>query len=810
MKRISLRAVSAADVARVSGVLFVFIGGCLSLALANHAFTTPVAVIEAQVATATGSGGGTGSGSEADTPPNSVDGTDAETSSTDGTEVGPGAENSGPEYDEEPEPQIVVPTQLDREVPINIFVPHATEVKLFLYEKATQANHYLGITDRVSNTHWRFELDSTQYSNGEYKLKVQIINPHKTYHRYKNPLFIENSVIEDAADTIEDSGSDTVIFESNEAASTTDSETEETETNADDINDDTAPTDDDIDATIQDDPDASVEASEEDGTESVVLNETDTEEIEATLDPVFDIDVRPGFVAAGTTEFVSTVTNVNSVEVFLKPRFGGVKRFVDRGKLIDENEWRFVFDTQNIPNGEYALILVAKNSFGSYESEARKFYVFNQVAASDDPEQIAEIKAIIAQKPLVEKIIAADNAEELNQIARDLPKVPAPTTVSPAVTDPDVSESGRSEGFMAAVELDAELSPDENTAIEVTAIEVETELKPAPPKIDRVDTMALSNEADRDELEAAVNRLVVSVRNGDDRAIERARRNLQSVKEAVKAEDPEVAEELERTVTNVESRTIRQVAVIRDRVGDDVFRDQDNDGISDYDEVHLYDTDPFVADSDGDGFVDGAEVLSGFDPKNEEPEALVAFESPKEAGLVREDILVVESITAVSVPDVVESPEIEARDRDVPAPIVAEISGKALPNSFVTLYIFSTPVIITVKTDDDGSWSYTFDKELEDGQHEVFVGITDNAGKIVAKSNPLTFVKEAQAFTPVEAAAESVAPVPVAPAAQQQSLVSEYMLLLVMSVAVVAIGLVLILLGIYYEQKAQVEPKTVV
>lgn len=73
--------------------------------------------------------------------------------------------------------------------------------------------------------------------------------------------------------------------------------------------------------------------------------------------------------------------------------------------------------------------------------------------------------------------------------------------------------------------------------------------------------------------------------------------------------------------------------------------------------------------------------------------------------------------------------------------------GKALPNSFATLYIFSIPIVVTVKTDNDGNWNYTLDKELENGEHKVFVAITDVKGTVVARSNPLPFVKEAFAIT---------------------------------------------------------------
>lgn len=43
--------------------------------------------------------------------------------------------------------------------------------------------------------------------------------------------------------------------------------------------------------------------------------------------------------------------------------------------------------------------------------------------------------------------------------------------------------------------------------------------------------------------------------------------------------------------------------------------DTDNDGLSDYEEVKIYLTDPLNADTDADGYLDGAEVNSGYNPK---------------------------------------------------------------------------------------------------------------------------------------------------------------------------------------------------
>ena len=42
--------------------------------------------------------------------------------------------------------------------------------------------------------------------------------------------------------------------------------------------------------------------------------------------------------------------------------------------------------------------------------------------------------------------------------------------------------------------------------------------------------------------------------------------------------------------------------------------DTDHDGLTDYQEVHVYHTDPLKADTDGDGYNDGDEVKNGFNP----------------------------------------------------------------------------------------------------------------------------------------------------------------------------------------------------
>jgi hypothetical protein len=118
------------------------------------------------------------------------------------------------------------------------------------------------------------------------------------------------------------------------------------------------------------------------------------------------------------------------------------------------------------------------------------------------------------------------------------------------------------------------------------------------------------------------------------------------------------------------------------------------------------------------------------------------YESPKEKGETRADLYAVTQVDMV---------ETRAGKK-------LKVSGTGPANTTLTVYVYSeVPVILTVETDEDGNWSYILDKEIDDGEHQVYVAVTDTSGKINAKSEPLFFVK----------AAESVRVIPPAEAAGQ-------------------------------------------
>jgi hypothetical protein len=170
--------------------------------------------------------------------------------------------------------------------------------------------------------------------------------------------------------------------------------------------------------------------------------------------------------------------------------------------------------------------------------------------------------------------------------------------------------------------------------------------------------------------------------------------------------------------------------------------DPDGDGVSNNDEFRLG-TDPNNNDTDQDGATDSAEIENGSDPKKSSQDQggdSIAYENPKENGTVEKEKYEVKNV------ELIESDGTKK----------LRISGKGPPNTYVTVYVYSDPIILTVKTDKDGNWSYVLDQNVGDGEHEVYVAVTDNTGKVEEKSNPLLFIKTAEAVTiipPAEASA---------------------------------------------------------
>lgn len=217
-------------------------------------------------------------------------------------------------------------------------------------------------------------------------------------------------------------------------------------------------------------------------------------------------------------------------------------------------------------------------------------------------------------------------------------------------------------------------------------------------------------------------------------------------------------EALAQKTSDVDRAREEEKKLFVERVGARAFIDTDDDGVTDYDEVNIYRTDPIDLDTDHDGFLDGAEILAGTNPRGLNQISIelapslfgtssmdvsraseeVNVENPLIAGTPMPALLSVTSVLAIPV---------GLGEKGTTTVTKLKLSGKALSNSFVRLYIFSDPIVVTVKADDTGVWTYTLDKELSDGTHQVISAITDSSGHILAKSQSLPFIKEAAAVS---------------------------------------------------------------
>ncbi len=468
--------------------------------------------------------------------------------------------------------------------------------------------------------------------------------------------------------------------------------------------------------------------------------------------PTLKLRTSEGATVDGTERIEAdiSVDVASHVYFYLRDPLSAVPRFVGAGiKTTGSTRWYTNWYTNNTPNGTYKLFARAITPPGPIDSQLVTVTVANQVVSEETTVAVSE----------TERITTATNslAEESETLKAPMERL--------TDTPDDVDEAGN---------ISTDAVADSTSQYDVAAL------------------LGVYREA----LDAELIRLGTAYRIKDEAAIARIRTRITKLVDQMVSTTPtDVRAELRTKLENAVADIITKYTAEVDRVGqlieernqNDVLKDTDKDGISDFDEVTLYNTNPLVADSDNDGFTDGAEILSGFDPLSDVRESVIAYESPKETGIFREDLLVIENVAAA---EVATTTTAVVKDGIL-------LTGRALPNSFATLYIFSTPVIVTVKTDAEGAFEYRFDQELEDGQHSVYVGITDNAGRIVAKSQPFGFIKEAQAITPNQAAIVDNS----AAAEADDSLITGYAFAAIVSISVVAIGLVLILLGLQLEAR---------
>jgi hypothetical protein len=158
--------------------------------------------------------------------------------------------------------------------------------------------------------------------------------------------------------------------------------------------------------------------------------------------------------------------------------------------------------------------------------------------------------------------------------------------------------------------------------------------------------------------------------------------------------------------------------------------DADGDGLSNHDEERVG-TDLRHPDTDGDGYIDGLEIVRAYNPLVPSPADKVSFEGA--------DPTVVSASASLAVTGV-------RIDREDDTDVLV-ITGSALPDRLVTLMVFSAPRTVLIRSDGSGRFRLVVGDTLEEGEHTAYAAMTDAEGEILEVSAPYSFVRTAVGIT---------------------------------------------------------------
>lgn len=432
---------------------------------------------------------------------------------------------------------------------------------------------------------------------------------------------------------------------------------------------------------------------------------------------------------------------------------------IGNASQVSGSEWIFNWDIRNVNEGRHRLFLIITTS---------------------DVEQIETREFIVN--------VQKENSSQTNTNEIDTSTEPSsqttPTNTTSVATDIDTLSNLVNTTFND-VEETAEITVNNTTdSIQEASNAIKNNIEDSG-ILQRIEDESSSVQTEvTNSITRAQQTIRLQVLSGAD--TERVKEELASTTRAELERLKNLADELDASVDiDVISDKIREdidayeeeirvkKEAFEERGGLALYIDSDDDGVSDYDEERIYNTDPNNRDTDNDGRIDSDEILSGYDP-NEADDTRIVYEDVREVQSITtafrvEDIAVVET----------------AREEGIERARKISFKGKALPNSFITLYIFSSPITVTIKADVEGNWEYTLDQELPDGSHEVYVASVDNTGKVLARSEGVPFVKQAAAIELVDFTTVANEPAVVNPAFIAGGIIT---LVLIIIITFLAIG----------------------
>ncbi|GBD34170.1 hypothetical protein HRbin34_00494 [bacterium HR34] len=489
---------------------------------------------------------------------------------------------------------------------------------------------------------------------------------------------------------------------------------------------------------------------------------------------------------SGVVKILGEVSRGDRIEFYIKGDLEGVDIYLGSAPIKD-NKFVFDFDTNNLPNGKYKMLVKIVISATAVFSKTFNISINN--APLLPPQDL--VKELEQTKNEVEKTEKEATIED-NEIKEIISSV-EPKLVGNHEIIKKTKEVLEIEKEKLLLRKEKELKENEVKKIDRLIESAQKEIdiiEKAKPRLKDISKETLEKLAQEKKAKIQSIREIkenlekeLNIREDDIKTLEDIKeKQKNALKEKVRevTGSDEKAESLIETINKVEGKihsTIEKT-IEKKKV---LIADDDGDGLPNEFEIRIG-TSPKAADSDNDGILDSIEYTNGTNPLKPSQREKIVYKSPREVKVSPCDNFKVERVK-------IEKKEIQGKQENQ-----LVISGKALPNSFVTVYIFS-PIILLAKADENGNWEVKVDKEIGDGEHEVYVALTDNKGDVLARSEPLVFKKVQDDVVMIDTdllVASFVIPV--------KKIEARYSTLTLIAIAI-AVGVVLLIIGLRLQER---------
>ena len=469
---------------------------------------------------------------------------------------------------------------------------------------------------------------------------------------------------------------------------------------------------------------------------------------------------REGAILKGKIKIKAEISQVNSVEFYLRQTSSLIEIYLGYGQKRGQKNWELEIDTKKIPNGTYFLLAKIFTPFGEYQSKEIQIEIENKVERNVEREE--KLKEEVKAK-----------TEDISQREKEIKEMVEKTEKEIIETIKETSEEIKEKLPSEEKEKIEEKTKKANSVVESVIEEykktIEEEIK--------VEKGFLPKEKEKE--------IKLEKESLKEKIVQKGESLVELVKEELSPEEKTfLKENLKAKIKTL----LREAEIIlkkkieeKGKVSELVFKDSDSDNLSDWEEIRIG-TDPFNPDTDSDGYLDGIEFARGFDPKRPGPADKVVYQNPKKFGKISSRMKI-EKVEIVDLPK---------REKGL------KISGVAIPNSFITLYIFSTPLVAMVKVNSQGYFEYILDKPLADGSHIIYIALTNNRGEIEEKSVPFLFSKMGGKIVRIS---ELEAKVPQGPLER----LGKSFLILVASLILFSLSLAFFILGILTKRTTKIK-----